>query len=64
MKLSKEIRTSIDAVIDYNFNSEQKDYEMSFDVEITNENINDPDTLEHQEHIFYHLLVVQQFLNQ
>lgn len=61
--ISKEILEAIDKVIDYNFADEVKHYESEFDIKLTDEHFEDPELLEHQDHILYSLLVVQQFVN-
>lgn len=62
--MSNEVRDSIDKILNYDFAAEQKHYEEEYDVEITDEDYNNPDRLEDKNHIFYHILVVQQFMNQ
>ena len=64
MEVSSEVRESIDKLVDYSYSDEQKHYEENNEVEITDEEINNPELLEDQDHIFYHILVIQQFLNQ
>ncbi len=61
--INKEILEAIDKVIDYNFADEVKHYESEFDIKLTDEHFEDPELLEHQDHILYSLLVVQQFVN-
>lgn len=61
--ISQEILDAIDKVIDYNFADEVKHYESEFDIKLTDEHFEDPELLEHQDHILYSLLVVQQFVN-
>ena len=60
----KELINSLNILIDYNFKDELKDYEESFDVEIVEDDYNNPERLEHKGHIFYHILVLQKVLNQ
>ena len=62
--MSDEVRQSIDNILNYDFADEQKHYEEEHDVEITDDDYNNPDRLEDKDHVFYHILVVQQFLNQ
>lgn len=62
--MSSEVRESFDAILDYNFSDEQKHYEEENDVEINDDDYNNPDGLEDKNHIFYHILVAQQYLNQ
>lgn len=62
--ISDEVRESIDKLIDYNYSDEQKDYEILIGRSLTDDEINDPDLLEEQDHIFYHILVIQNYLNQ
>jgi len=61
--MSNEVRESIDKLINYSFSEEENHYEEEYDVEITDEDYKNPERLEHKDHIFYHILVVQQFLN-
>jgi hypothetical protein len=63
-KMSSEVRASLDAILNYDFVAEQKHYEEEHDVEITDDDYNNPDRLEDKDHVFYHILVVQQYLNQ
>jgi hypothetical protein len=63
-KMSSEVRASLDAILNYDFAAEQKHYEEEHDVEITDDDYNNPDRLEDKDHVFYHILVVQQYLNQ
>lgn len=58
-----EIQEAINKILDYNFNDEKKHYEEENDIEITDEHYEDPDLLEDKNHIFYSILVVQQYLN-
>jgi hypothetical protein len=62
--MSDEVRQSIDNILNYNFADEEKHYEEENDVEIVDEDYNNPDRLEDKDHIFYHILVVQQYMNQ
>jgi hypothetical protein len=62
--MNSEVRQSIDNILNYNFADEEKHYEEENDVEITDEDYNNPDRLEDKDHIFYHILVVQQYMNQ
>ncbi len=63
-KMSSEIKKSLDALVDYNFSEEQAHYEEENDCEITDDDYNNPDGLEDQNHIFYHILVISQWMNQ
>jgi len=63
-KMSSEVRASLDLLIDYNFSDEENHYEEENDVTITDDDYNNPDRLEDKNHIFYHILVLQQFMNQ
>ena len=61
--ISKEVLESFDKLIDYNYADEQKNYEILIERSLTDDEINDPDLLEHQDHIFYHILVIQNWIN-
>lgn len=62
--MSNEVRQSIDEILNYNFADEQKHYEEENDITICDDDYNNPDRLEDNDHIFYHILVVQQYMNQ
>jgi hypothetical protein len=62
--MSNEVRQSIDKILDYNFADEQKHYEEENEINICDNDYNNPDGLPDKEHIFYHILVVQQYMNQ
>ena len=62
--ISNEIRKSLEAILDYSYSDEQENYEQENDVEISDDDYNNPENLEDKNHIFYHILVIQQFLNQ
>ena len=63
-EMCNEIRESLDTILDYHFHDEQKHYEEENDISICDDDYNNPDGLPDKEHIFYHILVLQQWMNQ
>lgn len=62
-KPSKEVRNSIEKIVEYNYSDELKDWEAT-NGDVPKEAFNDPEILFTPDHIFYHLLIVNQYLNE
>lgn len=59
-----EIINAIDKITDYLYKDEKKHYEEIIDRKVTEDEMINPDLLKNKSHIFYHILLLNSYINQ
>lgn len=61
--MSSETRKSIEELTEYHWSDEVKNYEETFDVELTDEDFEDADNID-SSHILHHIVAISNYINQ